>query len=80
MCALKVKRICVLATDSFAKSGKYTDSFAFLGKSYRFFEEIRRENTRACRRKLEQSRRIYEPEMDTKSEQKYSDKARKTGK
>ena len=32
------------------------------------------------RRKLEQSRWIYEPEIDTKSEQKYSDKARKTGK
>ncbi|KGF13837.1 hypothetical protein HMPREF1647_03460 [Lancefieldella parvula DNF00906] len=32
------------------------------------------------RSKLEQSRRIYEPEMHTKSEQKYSDKARKTGK
>ena len=32
------------------------------------------------RRKIEQSRGVYEPEMDTKSEQKYSDKARKTGK
>ena len=32
------------------------------------------------RRKIEQSHRIYEPEMHTKSEQKYSDKARKTGK
>ena len=32
------------------------------------------------RRKQEQSRRIYEPEMNTKSEQKYSDKARKSGK
>jgi len=28
----------------------------------------------------ELSRRIYAPEMDTKSEQKSSDKARKTGK
>ena len=32
------------------------------------------------RRKIEQSHRIYEPEIHTKSEQKYSDKARKTGK
>ena len=32
------------------------------------------------RMKLEQSRWIHEPEMNTKSEQKYSDKARKTGK
>ena len=32
------------------------------------------------RRKLEQSRRIYEPEMNTKSEQKHSDTTRKTGK
>ena len=32
------------------------------------------------RRKIEQSRWIHEPEMNTKSEQKYSDLARKTGK
>ena len=39
-----------------------------------------RESWGKSRRKLEQSRRIYEPEMHVKSEQKYSDKARKTGK
>ena len=32
------------------------------------------------RRKIEQSHRIYKPEMHTKSEQKHSDKARRTGK
>ena len=39
-----------------------------------------RESWGKSRRKLEQSRRVYEPEMHTKSEQKYSDKARRTGK
>ena len=39
-----------------------------------------RESWGKSRRKLEQSRWIHEPEMNTKSEQKYSDKARKTGK
>ena len=37
-----MQRICVWDTDSLTKSGKSTDSFMFLGKSYRFFAEIRR--------------------------------------
>jgi len=36
-----VQRICTLDTDSLTKSGKSTVSFAFLGKIYRFFDEIR---------------------------------------
>jgi len=36
-----VQRICILDTDSLTKSGKSTVSFAFLGKIYRFFDEIR---------------------------------------
>ena len=40
--ALKVQRICICATDSLTKSGKSTDSLMYLGKIYRFFEEIRR--------------------------------------
>ena len=40
--ALKVQRICICGTDSLTKSGKSTDSLMLLGKSYRFFEEIRR--------------------------------------
>ena len=37
-----MQRICTLDTDSLTKSGKSTVSFAFLGKIYRFFDEIRR--------------------------------------
>jgi len=37
-----VQRICILDTDSLTKSGKSTVSFTFLGKIYRFFDEIRR--------------------------------------
>ena len=40
--AWKVQRICICGTDSLTKSGKSTDSLMLLGKSYRFFEEIRR--------------------------------------
>ena len=36
-----MQRICILDTDSLTKSGKSTVSFAFLGKIYRFFDEIR---------------------------------------
>ena len=39
-----------------------------------------RESWGKSRRKLEQSRWIHEPEMNTKSEQKHSDTTRKTGK
>ena len=45
--AWNVQRICIWATDSFAKSGKSTVSFTFLGKIYRFFDEIRREKVKA---------------------------------
>ena len=37
-----MQRICNCSTDSLQKSGKSTDSFTLLGKSYRFFAEIRR--------------------------------------
>ena len=37
-----MQRICICGTDSLTKSGKSTVSFAFLGKIYRFFYEIRR--------------------------------------
>ena len=45
--AWKVQRICIWATDSFAKSGESTDSLTFSGKIYRFFDEIRREKVKA---------------------------------
>ena len=65
--------------------------FCKIRQIHRFFCNFRQKLQILCRnqargswgksrRKLEQSRRIYEPEMHTKSEQKYSDKARKTGK
>ena len=37
-----MQRICKSGTDSLMKSGKSTDSLMLLGKSYRFFVEIRR--------------------------------------
>lgn len=65
--------------------------FCKIRQIHRFFCNFRQKLQILCRNqargswvksrsKLEQSRRIYEPEMHTKSEQKYSDKARKTGK
>ena len=36
-----MQRICICDTDSLTKSGKSTDSFTYLGRSYRFFVEIR---------------------------------------
>ena len=41
-----MQRICICGTDSLTKSGKSTDSFTFLGRSYRFFAEIRHVLTR----------------------------------
>ena len=41
-----MQRICICDTDSFTKSGKSTDSFTYLGRSYRFFAEIRHVLTR----------------------------------
>ena len=37
-----MQRICKSGTDSLMKSGESTDSLMLLGKSYRFFVEIRR--------------------------------------
>ena len=58
--AWKVQRICVCATESLTKSGKSTDSLMLLGKSYRFFEEIRRKRVRRkrVRRKWVRHKRI----------------------
>ena len=65
--------------------------FCKIRQIHRFFCNFRQKLQILCRnqargswgksrRKIEQSHRIYEPEIHTKSEQKYSDKARKTGK
>ena len=48
----KCKESVFWNTDSLTKSGKSTDSFTFLGKSYRFFAEIRhasRPKQKPCR-------------------------------
>ena len=90
-CALRAPAFCCTRLKSAKNLYLSHRFFCKIRQIHRFFCIFRqklqilcrnqaRESWGKSRRKLEQSRRVYEPEMHTKSEQKYSDKARRTGK